>query len=126
MTLKLKEWIAHVTKALAPPSRITSASEITVNISGDANSAIAYKEQNGTVRVDFYLRSSSNLTAGATMFTMPAGWRPSASYGGVAIITTSSGVSVVGSVSINTSGQILVPSLSSTTRGVMGHIEYLV
>lgn len=105
-------------------TRITSSDAITLNMTVDAHYCIAYKEPGGNVRVDFFIRSSSNIAQNAAMFTMPTGWRPSMSYGGVAIITTSASAAVPGATSINANGQILSPQLSSTTRGVMGHIEY--
>ena len=108
-------------------SRITTSNGITLNMTNvDAYSAIAYKDPNGSVRVDFFIRSSSNIPNNSAMFTMPTGWRPSEGFGGVATITTSTGMAVFGTTNITTNGQILSPSLSSTTRGIMGHIEYFV
>ena len=105
-------------------TRITSSDAITLNMTVDAQYCIAYKEPGGNVRVDFFIRSSSNIAQNAAMFTMPTGWRPAASYGGVAAITTSANAAIFGATNINSSGQILSPSLSSSTRGVLGHIEY--
>ena len=108
-------------------SRITASNGITLNMTNvDAYTCIAYKEPSGNVRVDFFIRSSSNIPNLSPMFTMPIGWRPKEGYGGVVAITTSAGAAVFGLTNIGTDGQILSPQLSSITRSVMGHIEYFV
>lgn len=105
------------------PTRTTVTSSLS---SVTASSCVAYKEPSGACRADFYARASANIAQNAVLFTLPNGYRPSMSYGGVAIVITSGNVPIVGSATINTSGQILMPDLTSSGRSVMGHIEYYV
>ena len=105
------------------PTRIFGTSSLST---ATESSYIAFKEPNGTVRVDFYLRASANIPTSTAIFTLPSGYRPSVSYGGVAIVITSANDAVVGSCTINANGQILMPVLTSNGRGISGHIEYFV
>lgn len=103
------------------PTRETGTS----SLSGvTASQYVAYKDKNGNCRVDFYARSSSDMAGGSVLFNLSNDFKPKFNSGGIALATTSSNASVAGTVAINTNGEILVPSLSSTTRGVYGHIEY--
>lgn len=99
----------------------------TSSLSGVTSSLyVAYKFPNGFCTVSFFARSSSDMTQGAVLFTLPSEFRPSENFGGVGQVTNSANSVTVGTVAINSSGQIVVPTLVSTTRTVSGHIEYYV
>lgn len=89
-----------------------------------ASQYIAYKDPNGNCRVDFYARASSDLPSNQPLFKLSPEFKPKLNSGGIALVITAANDAVSGIVAININGEILTPNLSSSTRGVYGHIEY--
>lgn len=92
--------------------------------SGDCHGV--YDKWTNTVRINFYGLKTSNGATNETLFTIPAGYRPSDNPGGGAVIGVMSGGTVqtsCGWAYINSSGQIR-QGATNYLRSICGTIEY--
>ena len=121
---KVKDYIAN---AISPINDKLTAETFTgtrsSSISGGALNGV-YDKASGTVRINlFWANPSTNIGTSATLFTVPAAYRPSATKTGSGITRTSDNIPLASTYSITSSG-VVTQGATSSGRGGLAVIEY--